>query len=261
MSTFPVGAGIHDHGTSPRDTGSLPPARATARERVTRAEAHRRLTTHLRAWLGAWPPQRDAELVVWPGRDRPAWNRDTWPLLGVESPVGTVLSVSPTLIPSPGAGDDARIAIALKDPRPDLAVPAVLGRPDLHFGRAALRWAEQPVDLPDIGEWVAANDRRLPVWLRAFNGGVLVAWDAEGRVAAGVGVKRHNPFGHELAVATEPAQRGRGLARLLVAQAARRVLADGAIPLYLHAADNVASARVATGAGFPDRGWTLVELS
>ena len=52
--------------------------------------------------------------------------------------------------------------------------------------------------------------------------------------------------------------RGRGLARRLVAQAARRVLAGGALPTYLHAPDNEASARVARAAGFPDRGWQVV---
>jgi hypothetical protein len=45
-----------------------------------------------------------------------------------------------------------------------------------------------------------------------------------------------------------------------VAQAARRVLDDGAVPTYLHAFDNVASARVAEAAGFPDRGWQVFEL-
>jgi len=45
-----------------------------------------------------------------------------------------------------------------------------------------------------------------------------------------------------------------------VAQAARRVLADGAVPTYLHAFDNEASARVADAAGFPDRGWHVFEL-
>ena len=79
-------------------------------------------------------------------------------------------------------------------------------------------------------------------------------------MAAGVGIKRHTPHGHELAVGTEPAHRGRGLARALVAQAARRVLAEGAVPLYLHEFANSASAQVAAAAGFPDRGWRVVGL-
>ena len=84
---------------------------------------------------------------------------------------------------------------------------------------------------------------------------MLVVRDADGDYLAGAGVKRHDAYGHELAVGTVPAARGRGLARRLVAQAARRVLDEGAVPTYLHERDNLASARVADAAGFPDRGW------
>ena len=72
--------------------------------------------------------------------------------------------------------------------------------------------------------------------------------------------KQHDLWGHELAVVTEEALRGRGIARRLVAQAARRVLSDGAVPTYLHAFDNAASARVAEAAGFADRGWQFLTL-
>ena len=53
---------------------------------------------------------------------------------------------------------------------------------------------------------------------------------------------------------------GRGLARRLVAQAARRVLDEGAVPTYLHDPANVASAKVADAAGLPDRGWSVLGL-
>ncbi len=36
------------------------------------------------------------------------------------------------------------------------------------------------------------------------------------------------------------------------------MLDEGAVPTYLHAPDNVASARAADAAGFPDRGWSVV---
>ncbi|MEO3777123.1 GNAT family N-acetyltransferase [Micromonospora sp. B11E3] len=75
------------------------------------------------------------------------------------------------------------------------------------------------------------------------------------RPLAGAAIKRHDAHGHELAVGTVPAARGRGLARRLVARAARRVLDEGAVPTYRHDPANVASARVAAAAGFPDRGW------
>jgi predicted GNAT family acetyltransferase len=70
-----------------------------------------------------------------------------------------------------------------------------------------------------------------------------------------VGIKHHDAYGRELAVGTDEAARGRGLARRLVAQAARRILDEGGIPTYQHDPANVASARVADASGFPDRGW------
>ncbi|MCM0678948.1 GNAT family N-acetyltransferase, partial [Micromonospora phytophila] len=117
------------------------------------------------------------------------------------------------------------------------------------------RWCADPAPLPDVGEWIPPAAPGLPSWLRLFDRPVLVVRDERGRYLAGVGVKRHDAYGHELAVGTAPAARGRGLARRLVAQAARRVLADGAVPTYLHDRANTASARVAEAAGFPDRGW------
>jgi GNAT superfamily N-acetyltransferase len=153
-----------------------------------------------------------------------------------------------------------QVLSAMRVPGADRTVPVLLGRPDLALGRAILRWAEDVPPLPEIGHWVDADDPRLPGWLRPFNGDVLVAWDDYGRYAAGVGRKQHNPFGHELAVSTAPDHRGKGLARKLVAQAARQVMADGAVPIYLHSPGNIASAHVAEAAGFPDRGWRLIEV-
>jgi GNAT superfamily N-acetyltransferase len=106
--------------------------------------------------------------------------------------------------------------------------------------------------------WLPTDDERVPPWLRPFNGDVLVHLDEDGRYGAGVGRKIHDAFGHELSVATEERLQGRGLARRLVAQAARRVADDGAVATYLHATSNAASARVAEAAGFPDTGWWIL---
>ena len=100
----------------------------------------------------------------------------------------------------------------------------------------------------------------MPPWLHPFNGDVLVALADDGTVAAGVGRKQHDRHGHELAVVTEEAHRGQGLARRLVTQAARRVLDDGAVPVYLHDPANHASARTADASGFPDVGWRILGL-
>ena len=115
--------------------------------------------------------------------------------------------------------------------------------------------------LPDVGVWLPIDDPRVPEWLRPFGGDVLVALDDKGRYAAGVGIKRHDAVGRELAVVTDEAYRGKGLAARLVAQATRRILDDGGVPTYLHAPDNLASARTADRVGFPDLGWKVMGLS
>jgi GNAT superfamily N-acetyltransferase len=139
-------------------------------------------------------------------------------------------------------------------------LPGLLGRPDNFVYLGVMRWCTEPVAMPDAGEWVDAEDPVVPPWLRPFGHQVLIARDDDGRYVAGVGIKRHDDFGHELSVGTEPAARGRGLARRLVAQAARKVLADGKVPTYLHDPANIASGRVADAAGFPDRGWQVLGM-
>ncbi len=122
------------------------------------------------------------------------------------------------------------------------------------------RFAAFAPDFEPVGEWIPAKDGRVPPWLRPFGGEVLVVFDDEGRYAAGLGIKHHDDLGQQMAVATEEAWRGRGLARALVARASTRILAGGGVPIYLHGRGNVASARVAEAAGFPDLGWSVMGL-
>jgi predicted GNAT family acetyltransferase len=120
------------------------------------------------------------------------------------------------------------------------------------------RWSTEPAPFPDVGVWVPSSDPRLPEWLHAFPDPVVAVFDQTDRYIAGAGIKRHTEWGHEVAVGTAEEARGRGLARRVTAQAARAILAAGAVPLYLHDPANVPSAKVADAAGFPDRGWRLM---
>lgn len=210
-----------------------------------------RLVRHLQAWVGAWPPETELTVVGSPARVEPGWDGRVRPVLGVESPRGTVLGVPPDLeaIVARLAPDREGIEEALRD---------ALGEPHARLWSAKFRWSDAPAVLPDAGIWISFSDPRVPPWLTPFGGEVLMAFAANGEVMAGVGIKRHDRWGHELAVVTEEAYRGRGLARLLVAQAARRVVDAGAVPTYLHADSNAASGRVADAAGFPDRGWRVL---
>lgn len=214
----------------------------------------RRLFLHLVTWLGQWPAGPGLHVVGSGRRTRPGWDGQTRPVLGVGTPTSTLLSVPRHLAPVVRSMPEASLDELLA------RLPALLDLPDWRGFRAVFRSTRAPAPLPDAGEWVGAGDPVVPQWLRPFGPDVLLARDEAGGYLAGVGVKRHDRHGHELAVGTEPTARSRGLARRLVAQAARRVLDEGAVPTYLHAPDNVASARVAAAAGFADRGWSMYGL-
>ena len=214
-----------------------------------------RLDNHLATWLGQWPPADKLTVTTAPGRVEAGWDGVVHPVLGVSNPDGTVLSVPPSVL------DQAR-RVAAEGGLEALStrLGPILGRPDARLHAAVFRWSESPTPatvLPDAGMWVPSDDPRLPPWLRPFGGEVLVVL-IDGVYAAGVGLKRHDRFGWELAVGTEERFAGHGLGRRLVAQAARRVVADGKVATYLHDPANTASAKVADAAGFPDRGWKVL---
>jgi GNAT superfamily N-acetyltransferase len=216
----------------------------------------RRLLHHLVLWLGRWPAGVRVDVVGSTRRTVPGWDGERHPVVGVFEPDVGVLSVAPEYV------DAVREAASAYSPQLFEKLPHAVGLPDRHAGRGVFRWTTSPTkDLTDAGTWVPSDAPGLPDWLRPFGGEVLVAADPDsGAYLAGVGIKRHNAFGQELSVGTTPEARGRGLARRLVAQAARRLLDEGAVPTYLHDPANHASAKVAEAAGFADRGWSVVEL-
>ncbi|MGB7877277.1 MAG: GNAT family N-acetyltransferase [Ilumatobacteraceae bacterium] len=214
-----------------------------------------RLTLHLRSWAGEWPPPSDGLHVVGdPARLEPTWDGVVRPLQGVGNGHGVVIAVPPTAVDavSDAIGNDLDRA-GLGD---ELGV--ILGVGPAAFGAGVFRTTTGvDPDIDDLGVWFEDQDDDLPEWLAPFNGPRLVAFDENDRPIAGVGIKVHDRYGHELAVVTDGAARGRGFARRLVATAARRVLDEGAVPTYLHDPANHASARVADAVGFGDRGWTV----
>lgn len=216
------------------------------------------LVAHLTGWTGHWPPTSPPTVAGNARNGAPGWDGRSHPVTGVIDPAGAAVIGVP-------AAQAAAVLAALDGQRVDLErlvrdLPGLLGTPAHHVYTGILRWTTTPAKLPDAGLWVDAHDAGVPEWLRPFGGEVLVARDGYGTYLAGVGIKRHDADGHELSVATEPAARGQGLARRLVAQAARRVLAEGKVATYLHDPANTASAKVADAAGFPDRGWRVLGM-
>jgi GNAT superfamily N-acetyltransferase len=195
-----------------------------------------RLERFLEEWLGRWPPMSDRDVLACPRRDEPGWDGKVRPVVGVGDPDGRwVISVSPAR----AEADDPLFG--------------------LETAEIVFRWSESPAPLEPLGQWLPADDPVLPDWLRPFGGEVLTVVDDDGYLA-GVGLKRHLDSGWEIAVGTEPRGRGRGLARRLVATAARRILDEGRVPIYQHDLDNHASAAAADGAGFADLGWRALGI-
>jgi GNAT superfamily N-acetyltransferase len=216
----------------------------------------RRLLHHLVTWLGQWPAGQPLAVVGSTRRTEPGWDGLIHPAIGVGGPTGRVLSVPP-----PWTGAVRQLAATDPDRLLEL-LPTRIGHPDHRAFEAVFRWTVAPTPLPDAGTWLPADDAVVPDWLRPFGQEVLVVRDEDtGGYLAGVGIKRHDQYGHELSVGTDPAARGRGLARRLVAQAARRVLDEGAVPTYLHDPGNLASAKVAEAAGLADEGWTFLGVT
>lgn len=218
----------------------------------TADEVADRLNRHLRHWLGAWPPTEEVTVVGCPRRLEPGWDGEVRPFAGICTPEGTILSVPPDRLDAVRAGGTSLEGVLD-------ALPDALGRPGAVVGRGVYRFSVAPPKVDPVGEWVAAGAPDVPAWLRPFGGRVLVVQE-EGKYVAGLGIKRHDELGHEVAVATDDAWRGRGLARALVARAADGILRRGGVPVYLHGRGNGASAKVAQAAGFPDRGWFILGL-
>ncbi len=202
-----------------------------------------------------WPPPGPGVHVIGDStRLEPTWDGTVRPLLGVGDGEGTVIAVPPQAV------DAVRAALANGLDRPDVGndLGSILGVGPAAFGAGVFRTTSRvDPDIADLGVWFTRQTDELPEWLAPFNGPRLVAFNDNGRPIAGVGIKIHDRYGHELSVVTDEEARGSGIARRLVATAARRVLADGAVPTYLHAPDNVASARVAEAVGFADNGWSV----
>jgi GNAT superfamily N-acetyltransferase len=195
------------------------------------------IETFLDEWLGRWPPRSDRDVVGSSYRAEPGWDGALHPVWGV-------------------ADGDGRWVVSVTPDR--AARPDPLDGFELFDG--TFRFSESPDrELEPLGEWVPHDHPAVPAWLQPFGHDVLVVLD-EGSYVAGVGLKRHLPTGWEISVGTEPEARGRGYARRLTATAARYILDHGAVALYLHADDNVASAKAAVAAGFPDLGWRVLSV-
>ena len=221
---------------------------------VSEDELATRIAAHLTHRLGSWPPQQGIQIVGSALRDLPEWDGIVRPVLGVGTPEGTVISVPVPVVES------AQALARLGFDQLSEGIGALFNQPNLTLGVNDFRYLRELVTFEPLGEWVAADDPRVPSWLRPFDGGVLIACDDADHYMAGVGLKLHDEYASEIAVGTEVEFRGRGLARRLVATAARHLVEEGKTATYEHVRSNLRSGAVAVAAGFSDSGWTTIHL-
>ena len=101
------------------------------------------------------------------------------------------------------------------------------------------------------------NDSHADWYRYHFDGPIFVARGPRGEIASWAAIKCKSNQVWEMAVATEPAYRNRGLARSVVSRATAEVLDAGRVPLYLHDISNIASARVCGSLGYQFYGYEL----
>lgn len=162
----------------------------------------RRLQLHLATWLGQWPAGPGLHVVASRRRAQPAWDGRLRPALAVDTGQSGVLSVAPERVAA------IRSLVRRTPDRLLAALPEAVGLPDWCVHDGPFRWSVAPAPLPDVGEWTDPTAPGLPPWLRLFDQPVLVVRDPDGAYLAGAGIKRHDAYGHELAVGTVPAAQG-----------------------------------------------------
>lgn len=131
------------------------------------------------------------------------------------------------------------------------------GTPKLHFvlSNDPTHFTPSPPILPISA--LTADDQHADWFRQHFDGPVFVARNTHNVIVSWAAVKYKSRDVWEMAVATEPQYRNRGLARSVVSHATALALEAGKIPLYLHEISNYASAHVATSLGYQFYGYEL----
>lgn len=101
---------------------------------------------------------------------------------------------------------------------------------------------------------LARDDPRGQVLRSRFDGEIFVVFGPRGAIASWSAIKVKSDQVWEIAVVTESAYRGRGLAREVVSAATAHILDHGRVPLYIYDRSNVASGKVCRSLGYQEYG-------
>jgi RimJ/RimL family protein N-acetyltransferase len=200
-------------------------------------------------------------VIVTERRARPGWGGYITPIYAISTPLGGVVSCRADLV---GAV------------RRDVSLPPS-GRPlgDREFSRLRaisqravpyaycltgdILYVDRTSFKPVAGtaQQLARSDPRGAELRRRFDGEIFVVSGLRGEIAAWSAVKLKSDEVWEIAVVTEAAYRGRGLAKRVVAASTAYILDHGRVPLYVHVRANVASARVCRALGYSEYAQTF----
>jgi GNAT superfamily N-acetyltransferase len=187
-------------------------------------------------------------------RTRPGWGGYTIPILALSTPGGGVVSVRPDLV------DRARAQLAvLTAGRPigagEFARLQQISRATIPYayslsGYVLYTDAGHFRPRPSRARLIERTDVRGADLRRRFDGEIFAVYGIRGEIASWSAIKRKSDDVWEIAVVTEAAYRGQGLAKEVVSAATAHILEQGRIALYVHDRNNQASARVCRTLGY-----------
>jgi GNAT superfamily N-acetyltransferase len=193
-------------------------------------------------------------LVPSPRRTRPGWGGYTVPVLALSTRRGGVVSIRPDLAPSAQPElADAGADEPLGEPHFERlrrlarrAVPYVysLSGYALYCDRHSFRPAG------NLAERLGPTDPRGRDLRRRFDGEIFAIFGIRGEIASWSAIKLKSDEVWEIAVVTDAAYRGQGLAKEVVSAATAHILEQGRTALYVHDRNNHASARVCRSLGY-----------
>jgi RimJ/RimL family protein N-acetyltransferase len=187
-------------------------------------------------------------------RTRPGWGGYTVPILAISTTAGGIVSTRPDLLervrsglgPVPvdqplGAADFARLHHVSR-----LAVPYAYSL----SGHVLYTDVDHFQPRPSRAMRLERNDPRGTDLRRRFDGEIFVVWSVRGEIASWSAIKLKSDDVWEIAVVTEAAFRGQGLAKEVVTAATTHILEQGRLALYVHDRTNLASAKVCRALGY-----------
>ncbi len=187
-------------------------------------------------------------------RTRPGWGGYTIPILALATPGGGVVSVRPDLV------ERTRGQLAL------LTTGRPIGAAEFtrlqQVSRATIPYAyslsgfvlytdrEYFQPRPSRALPIERNDPRGADLRRRFDGEIFAIFGIRGEIASWSAIKLKSDVVWEIAVVTDAAYRGQGLAKEVVSAATAYILEQGRTALYVHDRNNHASARVCRSLGY-----------